>query len=63
MQELRLGWNKFGDAGAFNLASCIPNIEVLSIESGNIDEEGVAALAESIRGRDGEVIAALYVKF
>ena len=55
MKELRLDWNKFGNAGAVYLASCIHNIEVLSIESCNIDEAGVEALAQSIRGRSREV--------
>ena len=55
MQELRLDWNKLGNAGAVDLASCIHNIEVLSIKSCNIDEAGVEALAQSIRSRDREV--------
>ena len=55
MRELRLGWNKFGYSGAVNLASCIHNIEALSIQSCNIDEAGVEALAQSIKRRDREV--------
>ena len=55
MQELRLGGNEFGDAGALNLASCIHNIEVLSVSRCNIDVAGVEALAQNIRRRDREV--------
>ena len=55
MQELRLDSNKFGNAGAVNLASCIHNIKALSIESCNIDEAGFEALAQSIRRKDREV--------
>ena len=55
MKELRLDRNKFGGVGAVNLASCVDKIEVLSVESCNIDEAGVEALAQSIRRRDREV--------
>ena len=55
MKELRLDRNEFGDAGAVYLASCINNIEVLSVESCNIDEAGVEALAQNIKRRDREV--------
>ena len=55
MPELRLGWNKFGDAGAVNLASCIHNIKRLNIPRCNINEAGVEALAQSITRRDRKV--------
>ena len=55
MQELRLDWNKLGNAGAVDLASCIHNIEVLSVPFCNIDDAGVEALAQSIRNRYLEV--------
>ena len=55
MKELRLGMNIIRDAGAVYLASCIHNIEALSVESCHIDEAGVEALAQSITRRDREV--------
>ena len=64
MQELWLDRNDFGDAGAVNLASCVHNIEVLSIESCNINEAGVEALAQSIkRSRDREVNCCIMSSF
>ena len=55
MRELNLGLNRFGDAGAIQLATCVQHVQSLLLQKCNITATGVKALAQSIRVRDGQV--------